>query len=287
MRLRPGADLDTACFLPPLPCMRARDLLFGTVLLVIVGCDGDRTVIRGSLTPADTGCEGDRVLQVAIAGSADTARIRDCRFTLKTTASGSFSLRFLRDGKAAGRMYVEGLPPAVRLTLRDVWFDERLAFPTSVALKGAEAVTINGLRMAEANRLPRRLQEDATVLGRSDDADALLVRPSDPSLPDLYVRSDAGTRVVATDGSPGSLARLSAGDPVRIEAAHAGDYLLAQRIVVPAPPRREERARDREGRGRRGPDDLIGELERVFEEIGRQVPRALEEEIRRRGRRRP
>jgi hypothetical protein len=145
------------------------------------------------------------------------------------------TLRLMRGSDTAAMLNVSGLPPGARLRLQELRVDgdSRYAFPRSVELDGADVVTVNGMRMASAGRVPREVDVRAAVLAWSSDVGALLVRPDDARMPDLRVVVGMATQVVGTDGGGADPVNIRPGDSVRVEGRSEDGYVIASRITVP------------------------------------------------------
>ena len=157
------------------------------------------------------------------------------RFRLDELTPGPISLRFLESTDTTAVLNLAGLPRGSRLVLHDLAPDEdsRFLFPRAVELSGADVVTVNGLRFAPEGRVPREVDAAGTLLARSEDGVALLVRPDDARLPDLRVVSGAGTEVVGSGGESLEMTDVGPGDSLRVEGRSEGGYVIASRITLP------------------------------------------------------
>jgi hypothetical protein len=232
------------------------------LLLALAACGDAGAAVRGTLRGDALPASG--TLYVWSEGGERVA-VEGGGFELEGAAPGDLALRFGAGEDPVARMELRGLPEGAELELRGIRFDREsgLAFPASVALRGAETVLVNGLRMAPPGALPGRVEADGEVLAISGSADALLVRPADARLPDLRVVVTPATETVTAQGDPASLEGVEPGDSLRVVGMTDDGYLIAGRIVVPgasaargaedapaapvAAPAREEAARPREG----------------------------------------
>ena len=209
------------------------------VLALLAACGGGASdggggaTVRGAFRSDALPVEGDTV-HVRVMGSSERVPVVGGVFTLPGVGPGPATLRFARGDDDVARMEVGELPEGASLELRGIRVDGEsgLAFPASLALDGAETVTVNGLRYA-ARPLPARVEEDGVVLAASGEGDALIVRPADGSLGDLRVVVGPLTEAVTPDGDPVPVAGLARGDSVRVEGTTAGAYVVAGRIVAP------------------------------------------------------
>ena len=219
--------------------MNRRTLLRTPILVLLAACggggapDAGGATVRGAFRPGQLPAEGDTVY-VRLAGDSGRVAVLGDGFSLAGVGPGPATLRFARGDAPVARMEVGELPEGASLELRGIRVDGEsgLAFPASVALDGAETVTVNGLRYA-ARPLPARVRADGTVLAVSGEGDALLVRPADAALPDLRVVVGPLTETTTPDGDPVPVGELARGDSVRVEGSTDGAYLVAARIVAP------------------------------------------------------
>jgi hypothetical protein len=173
---------------------------------------------------------------VSVAESGRSERADSAGFLLDGLTPGPARIRLVLDGDTVGVLQIAALPAGARLVLHGLRADPAtgLAFPRSIELRGADLVTVNGVRMAPEGRVPRRVDLDATVLGVAVAAGAVLLRPGDAGLPDLRVALLPASEVVHPDGATADLATLAAGDSVRITGRREGAYVVAERLVLPA-----------------------------------------------------
>lgn len=218
-------------------------------VLFLASCGGgdEGAAVEATFAPGLT-ASGVWVVESERSEPADSAGFRVADLT-----PGPASLRLLRGSDTAGVLNLSGLAPGTRVRLRDLRVDSRsgFAFPRSVELDGAPAVMVNGLRMAPAGRVPRRVDVRAAVLGWSPDAGALLVRPEDARLPDLRVVVGMATEVVGTDGGGADATTLQPGDSVRVEGRFQEGYVIATRLTLPT------RIGEAEQTGGGGPADEV------------------------------
>jgi hypothetical protein len=208
--------------------------IFGSILLILflAACRDNDAVVRGDLAP---GGAAESLVAAWVVGREGREPITGGQFELRSVPSGVADLRLGTDDGEAARLLIRDLPGGATLTLHGIRVQRRggLAFPARIELRGGPVVTINGIRMAPQERLPGRIREDATVLARSDDAGALLVRPADARLPDLRVVVTDATETVTPDGDPAPLERIEPGDSVYVEGATERGYVIAARLVLP------------------------------------------------------
>lgn len=157
-------------------------------------------------------------------------------FRLADLTPGPVSIRLMDGADTAGVLNVSGLPPGARLRLRALRVDgdSRYAFPGAIELDGADVVTVNGMRLAPAGRVPREVDVRGAMLAWSSDIGAMLVRPADARLPDLRVVVGAATEFVGTDGGRADPTTLQPGDSLRVEGRSEEGYVVATRITVPS-----------------------------------------------------
>jgi hypothetical protein len=241
--------------------MSRRDFLF--LGLLLAGCGGGDPVVRGTLREDALRAAGSDPLYVWAEEGGDPIPVREGRFEITEAPRGPILLRFGDGEEARARMEIRDLPEGAELDLEGIRIDREsgLAFPTSVRLEGAEGVLVNGLRLAPAEAVPARVEEDGVALAVAREAGTLLFRPASARLPDLRVVVTPGTEVVTPDGDPVDVEELEAGDSLRVEGATEAGLVVARRLVVPRAlalaaaggdggEREEERSRD-ENRGER------------------------------------
>jgi hypothetical protein len=199
--------------------------------LALAACGGgdDGAVVEGTFDPG-LAATGVWVVESERSEAADSAGFR-----LADLTPGPASLRLLSGSDTAAVLNLSGLGPGTRVRLQGLRVDGEsgLAFPRSVELDGASIVTVNGLRMAPAGRVPREVDEQGAVLAWSSDAGALLLRPANARLPDLRVVVSLATQVVGTDGGGADATTLEPGDSVRVEGRFQDGYVLATRLTLP------------------------------------------------------
>jgi hypothetical protein len=157
-------------------------------------------------------------------------------FSIAGLVPGPASMRLMRGSDTAGVLNVGSLPSGSKLTLHGLRVDEAsgLAFPRSIELDGADAVVVNGIRMAQESRLPENVDTGGTVLGWTPEAGALLVRPQNAAVPDLRVIVGPTTELVGTDGGQAAASAITLGDSVQVRGRFENSYLLASRITIPS-----------------------------------------------------
>ncbi|HEY0019161.1 MAG TPA: hypothetical protein VGC13_22865 [Longimicrobium sp.] len=199
--------------------------------LALAACGGgdDGAVVEGTFHPG-LAATGVWVVESERSEPADSSGFR-----LADLTPGPVSLRLMRGSDTAAVLNVSGLGPGMRLALQGLRVDAEsgLAFPRSVELDGGPVVTVNGLRMAPAGRVPREVDARGAVLAWSSDVGALLLRPDDARLPDLRVVVGPSTQVVGTDGGGADATTLEPGDSLRVEGRFEEGYVLATRLTLP------------------------------------------------------
>ena len=199
---------------------------------VLAACGGgtEGTVVEGDFARGGLAPTGVWVVESQRAEAADSTGFR-----LADLTPGPVSIRLLDGADTAAVLNVSGLPPGARLALRGLRVDgdSRYAFPRAVELDGAEVVTVNGVRMAPAGRVPREVDVRGALLGWSSDVGAMLLRPADPRLPDLRVVVGMATEFVGTDGGMADPTTLQPGDSLRVEGRADNGYVVATRVTVP------------------------------------------------------
>jgi hypothetical protein len=163
------------------------------------------------------------------------ADVRDGAFSIAGLATSPISLRMVQRGDTAGRIDIADLPPGSSLQLHGLRTDRRSgrAFPTTIELTGAQSVTINGIRMMNADALPGTVDAEGVILAHASDRSALLVRPANDQLPDLRVVVTPVTSIVTRDSIAANLATVSIGDSVAVRGATERGFVVADRLVLP------------------------------------------------------
>ncbi|HEX2078084.1 MAG TPA: DUF5666 domain-containing protein [Longimicrobium sp.] len=221
------------------------------VAAVAAGCSRNETALRGSLGEGWS----DEPLFVSVDGVPEPVAVVSDTFALSGIPAGPVILRIRNEHGEMARIEIRDLPAGASLSLERIRRRRRedLAFPSAVRMEGGDAVTINGIRMADPDALPRRVEADGVVLAMDDEEDAMLVRPRSADVPDLPVVVTDSTRVLDAAGEDASLARLSAGDTVRVEGRTASGYVYAERIRLAGAPANVPDA-DEPARGTRAPE---------------------------------
>lgn len=213
------------------PRWRSMRIQWMVTALALAACGGgdDGAVVEGTFHP-ELAATGVWVVESERSEPADSSGFR-----LEDLTPGPVSLRLMRGSDTAAVLNLSGLGPGMRLALQGLRVDPEsgLAFPRSVELDGGPVVTVNGLRMAPAGRVPREVDERGAVLAWSSDVGALLLRPDDARLPDLRVVVVPATQVVGTDGGGADAATLEPGDSLRVEGRFQDGYVLATRLTLP------------------------------------------------------
>jgi hypothetical protein len=212
--------------------------------------DPDRMRIRLVLLASLTACGGDEGATVAgnfAAGAGSptsvwvveaerSAEADTAGFSVEGLVAGPASMRLMRGGDTAGVLNVGSLPSGSKLTLHGLRVDEAsgLAFPRSIELDGADAVVVNGIRMAPEGRVPENVDAGGAVLGWAPESGAMLLRPQNASLPDLRVIVGPATELVGTDGGQAAASAINPGDSVQVQGRFENGYVLASRITIPS-----------------------------------------------------
>lgn len=194
------------------------------MLAGLLGSCGQSSVIEGTLLDADDAGA------VWVEGESERATVESLAFRLEGVSGDTIDLLFGDDEDSSRRMRLIGLPGGSQLTLHGVWFEDELAFPTSIDLEGGRTLHVNGLRMGG---LPAEVDARGWILAASRDGENLIVRPDDEGLPDLRVVVGPGTTVRSEDGEPASAERLSPRDSVAVRGSTDSGYLLATELQVP------------------------------------------------------
>lgn len=251
-------------------------------LSLAAACADQGVELRGTLADGWTG----GALFVSVEGAPERVEVRQNAFALDGLPAGPVRLRIQEEDGEAARVDIHDLPAGASLSLQRIRLREgrELAFPSAVRIRGAELVTINGIRMADPGALPRRVEAEGEVLAVRDQGDALIVRPRSDDLPDLPVVVTPATRVTDHSGEDVSPERVSVGDSVLVKGPTEAGYLLAEHIrLADSPPGRsrgraaeepEPRPRAREIREpREAPDEQRRETRRGSERGRKDVPK--------------
>lgn len=199
-------------------------------VLVLAACGGgDGAAVEGTFGPG-LAADGVWVVESERAERADGGGFR-----LEGLTPGPVSIRLLNGADTAAVLDVHGLPEGARLRLEGLRVDgdSRFAFPRTVELDGADVVTVNGMRLAPVDRIPREVDVRGAVLAWSSDVGALLVRPADARMPDLRVVVGMATEVVGTDGGGADPVGIRPGDSIRVEGRRDDGYVVATRLTLP------------------------------------------------------
>jgi hypothetical protein len=201
--------------------------------LMAAACQRRDVALGGTFR--DPGLASDTTLTVRAVEAQREAPVRAGAFELKGLVAGPVTLEVRSRGRAVARIDVPDLPPGAWLEMQGLRVDPASgrAFPTSVDLRGAKVATVNGVRMAPADRLPGEVDVRGTVLATSDDGTALLLRAADSTLPDLRVVIMPTTQSATRDGDPVPLDHVARGDSLRVKGRRQGGFVLAAGIEVP------------------------------------------------------
>jgi hypothetical protein len=210
--------------------MRIFLTLSAASILAACGGGSEAIAVQGDFAPGGT--PPGRVF--AVEARVD-AEVRDDAFEIDGLATSPISLRLVQSGDTVGRIDIADLPPGSRAVLHELRTDARSgrAFPSTVELTGAQSVTVNGIRMMNADALPGTVDADGVVLAASGDHRALLVRPTDERLPDLRVVVTPLTALVAGDSLAADISTLAIGDSVRVQGKRERGFIIADRLTLP------------------------------------------------------
>lgn len=208
--------------------MRMRIVVLALALAACGGGEGG-AVVEGTFAPG-TNADGVWVVESERRERADSSGFR-----LADLTPGPVSIRLTNGTDTTAVLNVANLPAGARLRLEGLRVDgdSRYAFPRTVELDGADVVTVNGMRLAPAGRIPRDVDVQGAVLAWSSDIGALLVRPADARMPDLRVVVGAATEVVGTDGGGADPVNIRPGDSIRVEGRSDEGYVVASRLTLP------------------------------------------------------
>jgi hypothetical protein len=194
--------------------------------LAATGCRESVAAIDGGLR------DPDAATVVWVDGSEERAFIEGALFRLGEVRGDTVELRFASNSDEVGTMRLLGLGSGARLTLHGIWFDDGVAFPSSIDLAGTRIVNINGIRMAGPDQVSGWVETSGEVLAR-EGSNALILRPLDDGLPDLRVVVPREATVRGEDGEPGSLDRVGFGDRLTVRGTAEAGYVHASEIIVP------------------------------------------------------
>jgi hypothetical protein len=199
---------------------------------ILAACGGgsEGIAVQGDFAPGGT--LPGRVF--AVEARVD-AEVRDDGFEIGGLATSPISLRLVQSGDTVGRIDIADLPPGSRAVLHELRTDARSgrSFPATVELTGAQSVTVNGIRMMNADALPASVDAGGVVLAAAGDRRALLVRPTDDQLPDLRVVVTPVTAIVTRDSLAADISTLSIGDSVRVHGNRERGFIVADRLTLP------------------------------------------------------
>jgi hypothetical protein len=201
----------------------------GAFLLAACGGGAEAISVQGDFAPGGTPPGSVFAVEARV-----DAEVQDAEFELDGLATSPISLRLVQSGDTVGRIDIADLPPGSRAVLHQLRTDPRSgrAFPSTVELTGAQSVTVNGIRMMNADALPDTVNADGVVLAASGDHRALLVRPADERLPDLRVVITPVTAVVTSDSLAADVSTLSVGDSVRVGGKRERGFVVADRLTL-------------------------------------------------------
>ncbi|MDB4951678.1 MAG: hypothetical protein JWM27_4327 [Gemmatimonadetes bacterium] len=200
--------------------------------VLLAGCHSADVTVRGTFAGAGTGA--DSTLTVWAVEAQREVPVRGGAFEMKGLVGGPLNLEVRSHGTRIARIEVPDLPAGGTLALGSLRIDppSGRAFPASVELSGARVVTVNGVRMAPADRLSGDVDVRGSVLAVSAGGDAILVRPAEDGLPDLRVVVVPTTRTATPDGTPAALDGLARGDSLRVKGTVQQGYVMAAGIEV-------------------------------------------------------
>lgn len=202
------------------------------LLASLAACGGDEgATVAGNFAPGAGSPTSVWVVEAERSTGADTAG-----FSIADLVPGPASMRLMRGSDTAGVLNVGSLPTGSKLMLHGLRVDEAsgLAFPRSIELDGADAVVVNGIRMAPEGRVPENVDAGGAVLGWAPEAGAMLLRPENAALPDLRVIVGPTTELVGTDGGQAAASAITPGDSVQVQGRFENGYVLASRITIPS-----------------------------------------------------
>ena len=211
----------------PAPPDRMRTAFLVPLFGILAGCGGDASSVEGTLLGGGSGG------QVWVDGETDRISISEAGFRIEDVSGDTIDLQFVDADGETGRMRILGLPDGALLTLRDVWIENDVAFPTEVNLNSGATISVNGLRMSTPGQVTGQITAAGTLLALSNDAEALILRPDDADMADLRVVVTPGTVLQSVDGEPVSLALLKPGDSLAVGGSVQGGYLVAAEVTVP------------------------------------------------------
>jgi len=191
------------------------------------GGAGERVSIRGDF--ADTAAVPTAV--VAVEGGQQ-AEVKRGAFVLRDLSGGPVTLRLVRGADTVATLALENVPSGTEVQLNGLETDAPTgrAFPRTMGLNGPGVLVLNGIRMGRDPGSP--VDARGAVIAASRDRAALLVRPTDATLPDLRVVVGLGTEVVTADSTRVDIATVARGDSVRVEGSADNGFVVASRVTV-------------------------------------------------------
>lgn len=213
---------------------RKRRFIFPLLLLLGAACADGGATLRGTVA------EDVVAAFLQAEGREQPLEVRDGSFEVAGIAPQPVRIRVVNRLGDTANLTVDGFPADAEVTFWNIHrVSDELAFPSAVELQGADAVRVNGVRMAGTAALPRQVNvRPATVLAVSGAGDALLLRPTDAALPDLRVLADSAVSVVDNEGEPALTRRLKFGDTVAVRGRTEHGYVIADTLVLPTTARR-------------------------------------------------
>jgi hypothetical protein len=200
-----------------------------SVLVLVTACGGDEITIHGSLA------EGADADHVWIVGGSESAAIEADSFRITGIDGDLVDIRFTSDDGEEARMELRDVAGGTVVRLRDVWFDDGMAFPSTIETDGADRVLVNGIRMADISGLAGEASMEGTVIAASRSGDAIILRSRDSGQADVRVVVTPGTLVLSPDGEPADLEDVDDGDELSVRGTWESGYLIAAEIIAARP----------------------------------------------------